>query len=134
MVISCGNWSSPGILKAGIYREYCSFGVVRKHFSTKTLVCTSVKAMRSKRPFSNSSEPVFPVAENKKDKKLKGLGTIIGSKMAIQEVYSTFQEPFSWTYVGSHILNLKMWLMLLLLFYPFLFGFLLLIVDVGQWC
>ncbi|MED6170496.1 hypothetical protein PIB30_116913 [Stylosanthes scabra] len=50
-----------------------SFAVVQKHLNTKTLFCPTVKAMRSKRRFSNSSEPVLPVVENKKDKKLKGL-------------------------------------------------------------
>ncbi|KAJ1385178.1 SAP domain [Sesbania bispinosa] len=57
-----------------------SFAVVQKHLNTKTLVCPTVKALGSKRPFSNSSEPKSPIVEDKKDMKLKGLEPSPGSK------------------------------------------------------
>ncbi|KAK7267292.1 hypothetical protein RIF29_19961 [Crotalaria pallida] len=56
-----------------------SFVVVQKHLNTKTLVCPIVKAMGSKRPFSNSSESMS-VIEDKKDMKFKGLEASPGSK------------------------------------------------------
>lgn len=60
--------------------------MVQRHLNTKTLVCPTVKAMRSKRPFSNSSEPILPVVEDKKDKKLKGLEASPGSKEHVAKV------------------------------------------------
>ncbi|XP_057427656.1 DNA-(apurinic or apyrimidinic site) endonuclease, chloroplastic isoform X3 [Lotus japonicus] len=58
-----------------------SFAVVYKHLNTKTLVCPTLKAMGSQRLFSNSSQPMLPFVEEKKDMKLnKGLEASPGSK------------------------------------------------------
>ncbi|KEH41481.1 DNA-(apurinic or apyrimidinic site) endonuclease, chloroplastic isoform X1 [Medicago truncatula] len=53
----------------------------QKHLSRKSLVCClSVKAMGSKRPFSNSSQPISSFVEVKNDMNLKGLEASSGSK------------------------------------------------------
>ncbi|KAH1137639.1 hypothetical protein GYH30_027590 [Glycine max] len=62
-----------------------SFAVFQKHLNAKTLVCPTVKAMGSKRPFSNSSKPSSPFVEDKKNVKLKGLEASLGSKKLIVE-------------------------------------------------
>ncbi|KAK7392959.1 hypothetical protein VNO78_21409 [Psophocarpus tetragonolobus] len=62
-----------------------SCAVFQKHLNAKTLVFPTVKAMGSKRAFSNSSKPVSPFAEDKKDVKLKGLEANPGSKKHVVE-------------------------------------------------
>ncbi|XP_020237967.1 DNA-(apurinic or apyrimidinic site) lyase, chloroplastic isoform X1 [Cajanus cajan] len=59
-----------------------SFTVFQKRLNAKTLVCSTVKAMGSKRPFSNSSKPMSPFVE---DKKRKGLEASPGSKKRVVE-------------------------------------------------
>ncbi|KAF7804050.1 DNA-(apurinic or apyrimidinic site) lyase, chloroplastic isoform X1 [Senna tora] len=66
-----------------IYRT--RFSLVHKHLNTETLHCPRVKAMRSKRSLSNSSEPISPIVEDEKYKKPKGLGTSPTSKKHIVE-------------------------------------------------
>ncbi|XP_020237971.1 DNA-(apurinic or apyrimidinic site) lyase, chloroplastic isoform X2 [Cajanus cajan] len=56
--------------------------VFQKRLNAKTLVCSTVKAMGSKRPFSNSSKPMSPFVE---DKKRKGLEASPGSKKRVVE-------------------------------------------------
>ncbi|KAH1262449.1 DNA-(apurinic or apyrimidinic site) lyase, chloroplastic [Glycine max] len=62
-----------------------SFAVFLKHLNAKTLVCPTVKAMGSKRPFSNSSKPLSPFVEDTKNVKLKGLEASPGSKKLVVE-------------------------------------------------
>jgi len=50
-----------------------------------------VKAMRSKRSFSNSSKPISPFVEGKKDVELKGLEANPSSKKHVVEVLLIFQ-------------------------------------------
>ncbi|KAI4300836.1 hypothetical protein L6164_034168 [Bauhinia variegata] len=68
-----------------------SFAVVQENLNIKLLVWPEVKAMRSKRPFSNSSQSLSPIAENKNknDKKLKKLRTSSDSKKLIIEESDT---------------------------------------------
>ncbi|KAG5063729.1 hypothetical protein JHK85_004912 [Glycine max] len=56
-----------------------------RHLNAKTLVCPTVKAMGSKRPFSNSSKPLSPFVEDTKNVKLKGLEASPGSKKLVVE-------------------------------------------------
>lgn len=62
-----------------------SFAVFQKHLNAKTLVCPTTNAMGSKRPFSNSSKPISPFVEDKKDVKLKGLEASHDSKKHVVE-------------------------------------------------
>ncbi|CAJ1967657.1 unnamed protein product [Sphenostylis stenocarpa] len=57
---------------------YFYWKVFQKHLNDKTLLCSTVKAMGSKRPFSNSSK-------GKKDVKLKGLEASPGFKKNVDE-------------------------------------------------
>ncbi|XP_068494040.1 DNA-(apurinic or apyrimidinic site) endonuclease, chloroplastic isoform X3 [Phaseolus vulgaris] len=57
-----------------------SVAVFRKHLNATVLVCSTVKAMGSKRSFSSSSKPISPFVEGKKDMELKGLEANPGSK------------------------------------------------------
>ncbi|KAK7339854.1 hypothetical protein VNO77_20540 [Canavalia gladiata] len=59
--------------------ECYSFSVFQKHLNAKTLICPTVKALRSKRSFSSSLKPLSPFSEDKKDMKLKGLEASPGS-------------------------------------------------------
>ncbi|KAG5126804.1 hypothetical protein JHK82_027639 [Glycine max] len=71
--------------KIAYYSVYFYWKVFQKHLNAKTLVCPTVKAMGSKRPFSNSSKPSSPFVEDKKNVKLKGLEASLGSKKLIVE-------------------------------------------------
>ncbi|RDX76715.1 DNA-(apurinic or apyrimidinic site) lyase, chloroplastic, partial [Mucuna pruriens] len=71
--------TTPAIRVYHLYQSH------QKHLNVKTLVCPTVKALGSIRPFSNSSKPVPPFVKNTKDMKLKGLEASPGSKKHVVE-------------------------------------------------